>query len=88
MSRWLIPILLMVGAATAQPAHAVSHERTRNPVCAKLTFMGIGGEGLTCPDQMGACPARYQRYGNDCHDPTLVKVCPDGAPRARNDSCE
>ena len=60
----------------------------RDPACAKLTFMGIGGEGLMCANQAGVCPAGYQRVGNECHDPSLVKICPDGDPRARNESCE
>ena len=59
----------------------------RDPACAKLTFMGIGGEGLMCPSQAGFCPAGTQRYGDECHDPSLVKICPDGAPRARNENC-
>ena len=77
--------LLTLSAQT----HAASPGRAyKDPACAKLTFMGIGGEGLTCPDQMGVCPAGTRSYGSQCHDPTLVKICPDGSPRARNDSCD
>ena len=78
-------ILAFALLALSAPAYAASY---RNPACAKLTFMGIGGEGLMCPDQMGVCPAGTRRYGSQCHDPTLVKICLDGAPRARNDSCD
>ena len=69
--------------APSAPAYAASY---RNPACAKLTFMGIGGEGLMCPDQSASSWTRS--YGSQCHDPTLVKICPDGSPRARNDSCD
>ena len=70
--------------ALSAPASAAD----RDPACAKLTFMGIGGEGLMCPSQAGVCPAGYQRHGGECHDPSLIKICPDGSPHARNDSCE
>ena len=79
-------ILAFALLALSAPAYAASSYR--NPVCAKLTFMGIGGEGLMCANQAGVCPTGYQRIGNECHDMTLVKICPDGSLRARNESCE
>ena len=83
MTRY--PVFAFVLFALSNTADAAAY---RDPACAKLTFMGIGGEPLICPDQAGVCPDGTRGYGSQCHDPTLVRICPGGVPRARNESCE
>jgi hypothetical protein len=59
-----------------------------NQVCEHTSVFDPVPEGPVCPGRSYHCPTGSLCYGNNCYNPSIAKICPDGVLRPLSDACQ